>query len=359
MKWFHHECAARLDPKLQILGEAHSSEGLGIYWCLLEEIGLHSDTFHFKIDGLSEEADKEFMNLLHEFKYPPEAGPLIDIDPTRIPRIPVKILAKNMFTVTKKLVAVIQTCVETGLFDPFKWIKYNILHSPPFEHRADDYTRRVQRTTRRGRIAFAPAPNDSGTPSGDSPTLLRTISANVPLDTEEEQNENRNRTEKDLLARDARGKTELSTCRDHEQASNESFLLILTADTFREHCTRFRTDLSRWNEGNTNKFDWTPTDAELRKLFLGGSDDHKLRMCHLAYNILAERTTYPELVLRSLRLMLKASKTTRITNPFGWMWTCLHGNGDGTLPWVQLLTSDEEGAMTSLLQRRVRDNHPP
>jgi len=48
MKWFHHECAARYDPKLQILGSQYGSEGIGIYWGLLEEIGQHSDTFNLK-----------------------------------------------------------------------------------------------------------------------------------------------------------------------------------------------------------------------------------------------------------------------------------------------------------------------
>ena len=39
MKWFHQECAAKHDPKLQTLGASHGAEGLGIFWGLLEEIG--------------------------------------------------------------------------------------------------------------------------------------------------------------------------------------------------------------------------------------------------------------------------------------------------------------------------------
>ena len=60
MKWFHHECAARYDPKLQILGSQYGSEGIGIYWGLLEEIGQHSDTFNLKVTGVNEEIDQKY-----------------------------------------------------------------------------------------------------------------------------------------------------------------------------------------------------------------------------------------------------------------------------------------------------------
>jgi hypothetical protein len=120
-----------------------------------------------------------------------------------------------------------------------------------------------------------------------------------------------------------------------------------------------RSALSDWNDGRSNKFDWNPTEPELRRLFLGGDPVHKQTLCYNAYNLLGEKTLYAELVLRAVRLMLNASEKTRITNPFGWMWTCLHGNGDGTHPWVQLLTADEETSLESRLRQRVRDNHPP
>ena len=68
MKWFHHECAARYDSKLQILGSHFGAEGIGIYWGLLEEIGQHSDTFHLKVIGVNEEIDKTFSKYLAEFE---------------------------------------------------------------------------------------------------------------------------------------------------------------------------------------------------------------------------------------------------------------------------------------------------
>jgi hypothetical protein len=82
-------------------------------------------------------------------------------------------------------------------------------------------------------------------------------------------------------------------------------------------------------------------------------------MCYDAYKILHEKIHYPELVLRALQLMLKAREKTRITNPFGWLWTCLHGNGDGTTPWVQLLTADEESKVGTILRKRTTTSHPP
>ena len=71
MKWFHHECAARYDSKLQILGSHYGAEGIGIYWGLLEEIGQHSDTFHLKVVGVNEEIDQTFSKLLQNSKESP------------------------------------------------------------------------------------------------------------------------------------------------------------------------------------------------------------------------------------------------------------------------------------------------
>jgi hypothetical protein len=372
MKWFHHECSARNDPKLQILGSTHGAEGLGIFWSLLEEIGQHSDTFHLKIMGISHEADESFMNLIQNLETP--GSHLFDakVGLARVPRLPAKILAKNLFTSTKKLAAVIQASVDAGLFDPEKWSKFNVLYSPSFEQRADDYTRRVQRNARSVRTgsglspepvrtASGLSPHQSRTHAGDSPNPHQTISDNVLPETEAEQiqKENRERIEKDLSVEDAEDKIKLSTTSQLENLKSETYLINLTEAAFRKYCDRFRSELSDWNEARSNKFDWIPADLELRKLFFGGEQVHKEALCYSAYNLLGEKTHYAELVLRALRLMLKASEKTRITNPFAWMWTCLHGNGDGTLPWVQLLTADEESSVASLLRRRVRDNHPP
>jgi hypothetical protein len=202
-------------------------------------------------------------------------------------------------------------------------------------------------------------PNTVRTLSEQNPESLRTKSANVLLETEAEQIQKENRNRRNMLVKDANEKIKLSTSCLDDFTKNDNHLIELSQDAFFEYGCKVRSELSNWNDCRSNKFDWNPTEPELRKLFLGGSDDHKLKMCYHAYSILDEKVNYPELVLRALRLMLRSSQKTRITNPFGWMWTCLHGNGDGAHPWVQLLTADEENGIGSMLRRRVRDNHPP
>ena len=372
MKWFHHDCSARHDPKLQILGATHGPEGLGIFWGLLEELGQHSDTFHLKIMEFSKKSDKSFANLRENPKNESDNPFGAHLDLAKIPRLPVKTLAKNLFTTSKTLTSVIRTCISIGIFDQQKWLKFNVLYSPSFERRGDDYTRRVQRKAENVRTNSEQSSNSVRTLSEQNPNTVRTLSEQNPeslrtkfgkvlLETEAEQiqKENRSRTEKDLFVKDVNEKNEMSTSCQHGIVTTDNHLIELSQDAFFEYGCKVRSELSNWNDCRSNKFDWNPTEPELRKLFFGGSDDHKLKMCYYAYSILDEKVNYPELVLRALRLMLRSSQKTRITNPFGWMWTCLHGNGDGSHPWVQLLTADEEDGIASMLRRRVRDNHPP
>lgn len=294
------------------------------------------------------------------------------LDLTGVPRFPAKILAKNLFTSPTRLKEVIETCVEIGLFDSHKWLNYKVIYSPPFERRADDYTRRRHKNADSLRTSsehcsdtlrtMSKVGSDSiRTPPGQTPDTVRTKSAKVHLETEAEQiqKENRSKTEKDLFVKDAKGTNLISTSSQHDFVNNDNHLIELSQQGLIEYGSKVRSELSDWNDGRPNKFDWNPTEPELRKLFLGGDQVHKETLCYSAYNLLGEKTHYAELVLRAVRLMLKASEKARITNPFGWMWTCLHGNGDGTHPWVQLLTADEEDSVASFLRRRVRDNHPP
>ncbi len=364
MKWFHHDCTARHDPRLQILGATHGPEGLGIFWGLLEEIGQHSDTFHLKIMQISKKSDKSFANLLENSRK--ESNDLVDrnVNLSKIPRLPVKTLAKNLFTTSKTLTAIISTCISAGLFDRQKWARYSVLYSPAFERRGDDYTRRVQRRSGSVRTNSEQGSNilrsQSGvgsdsirTTSGQHPDMLRTKSEKVPLDTEAEQiQKKRERTEKDLFVKDAKRNNRIST-------SCQQGFIELSEGQFHEYSSLFRSELSSWNDGRTNKFDWNPTEPELRKLFFGGEPELKEKSCFSAYKLLGENVHYAELVLRAVRLMLRSSEKSRITNPFGWMWTCLHGNGDGTLPWVQLLTAEEENTLGALMRRRIPSDHAP
>jgi len=378
MKWFHHETAARHDPKLQMLGSTHGAEGLGIFWGLLEEIGQHSDTFHLKVLGISEGTDQTFMKLVQNPEESQDFFPDSHLNLNKVPRLTVKILAKNLFTSPRNLKAVIETCVQVGLFDSDKWLNLNVLYSPSFEKRADDYTRRQQR-----KLVLSPGEGSANVRTSSeqtsdkhrsqseqgSDTVRRKLdlsvvegSEKVPLETEAEQKQKEKReTEKDMLANNTSEKNKLSTApKAHEPLAqsefykllrDEPYLIELSEEGFQEYCKAFRSMLTSWNERRPNKFDWNPTEPELRKLFSGGDQDHKISLCYNAYNLLGEKIHYPELVLRALKLMLRSSEKTRIINPLGWIWSCLHGNGDGTAPWVQLLTADEEQSLGSALRK--------
>ena len=359
MKWFHHECAARHDPKLQMLGTAHGGEGLGAFWGLLEEIGQHSETFHLKVTGNNEEADRNFSEIL---KGNLEDSPNMfgaEFNPNEIPLLPVKILARNLFTTSNKLKAMIETCVNVGLFDRLKWLQFNVLYSPSFEHRADDYTRRLQRKSGSVRTISGHRTDDGRTSFEPSQHSDAHQSANVPPDKHANPDEiqNRERAEEELLRNNTSSKSFSEKAAPTATIKDEVFLIELTNEQFAECSRTLRLTLSHWNEEHSAHFNWNPSEGELHKLLCGGNYDHKLNLCYQAYNLLGEKINYPELVRRSFQLMLKASEKTRINNPFGWLWTCLHGNGDGTTPWVQLMTADEEQSIASLTNRNPQLRH--
>ena len=358
MKWFHHECAARYDSKLQILGSKHGAEGIGIYWGLLEEIGQHSDTFHLKVIGVDEGIDQKYSEFLQSSKKSQEVSSELSPNPTRIPVLPVKILSRNLFTSPKRVMQTIKTAAEIGLFDLQKWLEFNVLYSQSFEQRADDYTRRLQRKTDKVRTDSEPSTDNVRTQSEETPNTLRSLSENVHTETEAKaEAETKKEIETDMHARDKSysKKNEIT----YEQLKSEPYLVELDETGFQEYCRTFRSKIVKWNAEHRSKFNWNPADDELRKIFLGGTQERKISMCYDAYKILHEKIHYPELVIRALQLMLKASEKTRIANPFGWLWTCLHGNGDGTTPWVQLLTAAEESNVGSILRKRTTTSHPP
>ncbi len=342
MKWFHHECSAKHDPKLQTLGASFGSEGLGFYWGLLEEIGQHSDTFHMKITGLSLEADNSFREFLRNPAGLPENPFAGGTDTARIPTLPGKVLSRILFTTTKRLQAVIDLAAELGLFHEEKWKRFNVLYSPSFEHRADDYTRRQRRSSDFVRTDSEHSPDNVPRVSEQSKDIILAKTGRVLLEQNKKQKDNRSRPERDMLVCSVPDQSDLSTLHQHKLPKDDPFLLHPSERVFQEYCNHYRDTVHKWNHTHRNEIDLLLSKKELQKLFCGGDPHHKLSICYQALNLQGEKTTYPELVLRALRLMLRASQRTRIVNPFGWLWTCLHGNGDGTTPWVQLLTPEEE-----------------
>ena len=368
MKWFHHECAARYDPKLQILGSQYGSEGIGIYWGLLEEIGQHSDTFYLKVTGVNEEIDQKYLKTLHSFR----ESSTTSFAATNIPVLPIKILSRNLFASPKRVIQVIQTAAEIGLFDLQKWTEFNVLYSQSFEQRADDYTRRLLRKTDKNRTDTGHSADNVRTPSevrqdssGETPNHIQSESKNVRPEAE---TKTESEEEKDSKADIHAGNIFISkiNMEEYERLKNEPYLVDLDEKGFHDYCEKFRSIIVKWNDENRNKFNWNPSDDELNKIFRAGTYDHKVSICYDAYKILHEKIHYPELVLRALQLMLKASGKTRIANPFGWLWSCMHGNSDGTTPWVQLLTAKEESNIVSHLRSRhlsdissIQSRHPP
>lgn len=247
-----------------------------------------------------------------------------------IPSLPIKILAKNLFTSPKKLKNVIELCTEVGLFDADKWLNYNLLYCPSFEHRADDYTRRINRKQILSEVNTNIVTTKSEQTSESRRTLLeqgsdivRSKADKVLLETDTEKKENINKTTNTLNV-------------------DNSFLIQPNEEQFDAYCLVFHSIIQKWNKKNQNKLDWHPSISELKQPFYRGNYEYKLSMCYTSYNILKEKINYPDLVIRALSLMLKTNETKKITNPFGWIWTCLHGNGNGIKPWVQLLTAEEE-----------------
>ena len=143
MKWFHHDCTARSDLKLQTLGTRLRAEGLGIYWGLLEELGRGSDCFRLKISELCAEADAAFRERLDRPKAERERG---EPEWRSVPVIPLDVLARNLFTTPPKLLAVIRVATGIGLFDSREWESCHLLYSPVLEELADEYTRKIRRS---------------------------------------------------------------------------------------------------------------------------------------------------------------------------------------------------------------------
>ena len=289
MKWFHHECAAKHDPKLQTLGAQHGAEGLGIFWGLLEEIGQHSDTFLLKVSGISAIADRTFEEILQDDAKAPTELARGGGATGSIPRFPLKILAKILFTSPQKLERVIHSAVEIGLFERKPWQDYNVLHSLAFERRADDYTRRVHRRQSALRTVSGLSPDEPGELTREE----RLVTANVVSD---------------------------ETSKDTEEIKKEQDRpeRPMTPAELRAHVLEFRRMIAEHNRCHANAFSWNPTEADLERLFLGGA-----------------AAGYGELVLQALKLMLETSERRRIANPAGWIWSCLHGSAEGSGPWIQ------------------------
>jgi hypothetical protein len=337
MKWFHHECSAKYEPRLQTLGSSYGAEGLGIYWGLLEEIGHHSDTFHLKVSGISSDKDRKYDSACATSPEEPESLPAGTFSPQRVPVFPVRILARALFTSSRRLVEVIDASVKIGLFDSHKWLEFCLLHSPSFEDRADDYTRRVRRQSDTLRSLSEQTPEPVQTIYLTAAPNDRTRAEQCSSRTKQnraEQKRCRRRTEQILPTGD------LSTQSGHADVDNYVHT-ELAPDEFVAYSHLITSRISEWNRSHPGTIDWVPTREEIQKLLRGREAAETSQLCEHASRILQEDVRYPDLVVRAIELMLKASEKTHLSNPFGWVWACLNSVGGGGTPWGGLIESKE------------------
>jgi hypothetical protein len=162
----------------------------------------------------------------------------------------------------------------------------------------------------------------------------------------ETQNEIQTEIEKDKKLCSVPPLFELATTYPHtpEDEALDDAVLIPSVEYYTQMCSEFRATITKWNEQERSFVDWHPTDDELKKLFYGGDIARKLWLCRQAVNLTAGRPDFPALVIRGLRLMLEATTKQRIQNPFGWLWSCIHGTPEGMPPWVHQTSALEESA---------------
>lgn len=304
MKWFHHDCAARSDLKLQTLGTRLRAEGLGIYWGLLEELGRGSDCFRLKLSELSAEADAAFRERLDRPKADREHR---EPEWRCVPVIPLDVLARNLFTTPQKLLSVIRVCTGIGLFDSREWESCHLLYSALLEERADEYTRKIRRS------------------KAVSPDMLRIESRGRP-----------EQTEIDI------GETAFAVAGTPPTPAQPVEPGHMSQEEAACYARKIRQLVEQYNQGRGNRFCWNPTYAELESLLTGGGRDQRARACLQAMNLLGGDASYGELVLRAVRLMLRASQKRRITNPTGWLMASLRGGGPAGIPWAAYATAEEE-----------------
>ncbi len=353
MKWFQHECMAKYDLRLRALGEECGAEGIGIYWMLLEELGQNSETFHLKIAGVSPESDRAFAEAIRGDGGTAASGSC-PVDGC-VPRIQLKSLAVLLHTTERKLLRAIQTSVEAGLFHEGKWLAYGLLYSAAFERRADNYTRRRRRSEESVRTMSEYGSTRSEydaqpVPSHDAATQQHVHPEEIQKQKEtEKQSKNQNEiSEREIKLCSVPTGFNLSTGHPHpaQNAHEDEAVLVPSAGYFMDVCTEFREAIREWNQLERSSINWVPSHGEMKKLFYGGDRRHKLWLCRQAAGFTGGRPDFPAVVLRALGLLLEASTNRRIDNPFGWVWSCIHGTPEGMPPWVHLRTAAEEAGRT-------------
>jgi hypothetical protein len=314
MKWFRHDSSLIYDPTLGRLVAKLGLDGLAIYWGIVSYIAYHSEEFQVKIEG-EEGGPKEKSAKLpqdpdktrQDFEKSPD-------DFNETPTVCLKVLANTLFTTRRQILKTIEECAHLGLIDPAKWSGFRVVSCPMLEEDRDEYSKKKERHRERVRTFSGHAPEE------------------IPLQAQLQE-------QKDLvvLSKSALNEKKLST-----SGAQETLVPPVSDDDIKQFRRLLSDDIREWNQGREGVFDWIPSEIEVCRLLRGGDPEHKLRLCYQSMNLLEGDPTYPNVVRRAVGMMLQASRKKRITNPYGWLWTCLHGNAGGTTPWVQLATLQEE-----------------
>lgn len=315
MKWFQHDCAARLDPRIRTLGQTVRAEGMGIFWGLLEEIGRDSETFHLKVRDHSSEADARFDALARNphVAHPDVAAPLVNLE--NIPQLSLRILAADLFTTPGRLRKTIDAAVDAGLFEREKWQAYNVLYSTGFARRADNYHRRQRRRPESVRPVY-----------GECADTVHMVSEKLSPEQNNTGEKNKNKQTDGTVVHAMQ-----TRCPPDDAGADVPGESRGDYDLYRR---AFRRMIANWNQTGAKPLLWMPDDQELERLFLGGDPRHRLTLCLEASRKSGKDIHYADLVLRALRDLLNAHQAGTITNPFGWIWTCLHGTRDGGTAWI-------------------------
>ena len=326
MKWFRHDSTLIYDPAYRSLGDKLGAEGLGIYLGVVAYIACHCEEFQVKILDAQERSPKESEDNSKESTKIREDIGGNDKDSHRIPRVHLKDLGKILFATRKKLLRTIEVCVNIGLFDRSKWRDSAILCSPRLAADHEQYTKRQEKNRNRVR-----------TVSGHTPEKVALQEQVQEQEDIQEQKQVQEQKDLAVMLKSALNVEKLST-----SDSQDTLVPRVSDDEIKAFRRLVVEDIREWNHEGTEIFDWTPTELEVCRLLRGGDREHKLWLCYQSMNLLGGDSSYPQVVRRAVGMMLQASLKKRITNPYGWLWTCLHGNAGGTSPWVQLATLEEE-----------------
>jgi hypothetical protein len=320
MRWFHHDTEAHSNVKIQLLIEKEGLAGAGAFWSLLEEIGLQSSTFRLKVDvprGFWARSVARVGNLLaREVRR--------DAPPWELPVMALNVMARRYRTRPSTLRRIIRTCVSVGLFDREEWDRWGVLYSRGFERRADAYTKRALRGSRRTEESVR-------TVCAHSPELVEHCAKSSPSEQDREQQIEiyKNRT----AEQDAEPKI---GSRGAEAAPKRSVFKIGgggEADMDRLYGVfigRINGFLGDWAARHGGSVPWCPEDEHLRSLWRVA-----LRIAPEGGNRREQVERGIDLVLGAVRNMFDESTRREIRSPPAYLSASLLGTHGGTRPWVK------------------------